>query len=145
MDAIAGGVAVIPSAPISVRSNDVEYVYRQDNDFYYLTGFAEPESVTVFAPGNKSGEFLLFVRPRDREREIWTGKRAGIEGAVSEFGADQAYRIDELDRVLPEILSRVESIYYPLGNNEPMNQQRCSTWRDSCVNILAIRSSALTE
>jgi Xaa-Pro aminopeptidase len=131
MEAIAGGVAVIPSAPVSVRSNDVEYVYRQDNDFYYLTGFAEPESVAVFAPGNKGGEYLLFVRPRDREREIWTGRRAGIEGAISEFGANAAYRIDELDRVLPEILARVESIYYPLGNNEPMNQ-RMVGWLRQC-------------
>ncbi len=131
MEAIAGGVAVIPSAPISVRSNDVEYVYRQDNDFYYLSGFAEPESVAVFAPGNKGGEYLLFVRARDREREIWTGRRAGIEGAISEFGANAAYRIDELDRVLPEILSRVESIYYPLGNNEPMNQ-RMVGWLRQC-------------
>jgi Xaa-Pro aminopeptidase len=131
MAALAGGVAVIPSAPISVRSNDVEYIYRQDNDFYYLTGFAEPESVAVFAPGNKDGEFILFVRPRDREREVWTGKRAGVEGAVADFGADRAYKIDELDRVLPEILSRVENIYYPLGNNEPMNT-RMVGWLRQC-------------
>jgi Xaa-Pro aminopeptidase len=134
MAAIAGGVAVVPSAPISVRSNDVEYVYRQDNDFYYLTGFAEPESVAVFAPGNKDGEYILFVRPRDRERETWTGKRAGVEGAVADFGADRAYKIDELDRVLPEILSRVESIYYPLGNNEPMNQ-RMVGWLRGCQSM----------
>jgi Xaa-Pro aminopeptidase len=131
MTAIADGVAVIPSAPIAVRSNDVEFIYRQDNDFYYLTGFAEPESVAVFAPGNKDGEYILFVRPRDRERETWTGKRAGVEGAVADFGADRAYRIDELDRVLPEILSRVENIYYPLGNNEPMNQ-RMVGWLRQC-------------
>jgi Xaa-Pro aminopeptidase len=131
MAALAGGVAVIPSAPISVRSNDVEYVYRQDNDFYYLTGFAEPEAVAVLAPGNKDGEYLLFVRPRDRERETWTGKRAGVEGAVADFGADRSYKIDELDQVLPEILARVENIYYPLGNNEPMNQ-RMVGWLRQC-------------
>ena len=89
MAAIGGGVAVLPSAPISVRSNDVEYIYRQDNDFYYLTGFTEPDSVAVFAPGNRDGQYILFVRPRDRERETWTGKRAGVEGAVAEFGADE--------------------------------------------------------
>jgi len=131
MAAIADGVAVLPSAPIAVRSNDVEYIYRQDNDFYYLTGFPEPESVAVFAPGNKGGEYILFVRPRDRERETWTGKRAGVEGAVTDFGADRAYRIDELDHVLPDILARVESIYYPLGNNEPMNQ-RMVGWLRQC-------------
>jgi Xaa-Pro aminopeptidase len=131
MAAIGGGVAVLPSAPISVRSNDVEYIYRQDNDFYYLTGFTEPDSVAVFAPGNRDGQYILFVRPRDRERETWTGKRAGVEGAVAEFGADRAYKIDELDRVLPEILARVENIYYPLGNNEPMNQ-RMVGWLRQC-------------
>src|SRR5579875_85818 len=131
MAAIEDGVAVLPSAPVSVRSNDVEYIYRQDNDFYYLTGFAEPESVAVFAPGNPDGEFILFVRPRDREREIWTGRRAGVEGAVADVGADRAYQIDELDRVLPEILARVEKIYYPLGNNEPMNQ-RMVGWLRQC-------------
>jgi len=129
--AIEDGVAVLPSAPVAVRSNDVEYVYRQDNDFYYLTGFAEPESVAVFAPGNQDGEFILFVRPRDRERETWTGRRAGVEGAMAEFGADRAYTIDELDHVLPELLARVEKIYYPLGNNEPMNQ-RMVGWLRQC-------------
>jgi Xaa-Pro aminopeptidase len=131
LTAIPDGVAVLPSAPVSVRSNDVEFIYRQDNDFYYLTGFAEPESVAVFAPGNAGGQFILFVRPRDRERETWTGKRAGVEGAVADFGADRAYHIDELDHVLPEILAHVEKIYYPLGNNEPMNQ-RMVGWLRQC-------------
>src|SRR5216684_1282284 len=92
-----GAVAILPSAPVSVRSNDVEFVYRQDNDFYYLTGFAEPESVAVFAPGHKDGEVVMFVRPRDRERETWTGRRAGVEGAMLDYGADKAYVIDEFE------------------------------------------------
>ena len=94
----------MPSAPVAVRSNDVEFVYRQDNDFYYLTGFAEPESVALLAPGHKDGEFVMFVRPRDHERETWTGRRAGVEGAMIDYGADKAYVIDELDRVLPRYL-----------------------------------------
>src|SRR6202043_1829454 len=73
-----GAVAILPSAPVSVRSNDVEFVYRQDSDFYYLTGFAEPEAVALFAPGHPDGEFIMFVLPRDKERETWTGRRAGI-------------------------------------------------------------------
>lgn len=121
IEAIAGGAAVLPSAPISVRSNDVEYAYRQDSDFYYLTGFSEPESVAVFAPGHKDGEFVLFVRPRDKERETWTGKRAGVEGAMLEYGADKAYAIEELDRVLPRYLENVDRVHYPLGLNEKMN------------------------
>jgi Xaa-Pro aminopeptidase len=119
---IDGGVAVLASAPVSVRSNDVEFVYRQDSDFYYLTGFTEPGSVAVFAPGHKDGEFALFVRPRDKERETWTGRRAGIEGAISDFGADKAFHIDELDRVLPRYFENVERAYYNvLGNNEAIN------------------------
>jgi Xaa-Pro aminopeptidase len=121
MAEIGAAAAILPSAPVAVRSNDVEFVYRQDNDFYYLTGFAEPESVALFAPGHKDGEFVMFVRPRDRERETWTGRRAGVEGAMLDYGADKAYVIDELDRVLPRYLEGVEHVYYPLGNNERMN------------------------
>jgi Xaa-Pro aminopeptidase len=121
MAGIGAAAAILPSAPVAVRSNNVEFVSRQDNDFYYLTGFAEPESVALFAPGHKDGEFVMFVRPRDRERETWTGRRAGVEGAMLEFGADKAYVIDELERVLPRYLEGVERVYYPLGNNERMN------------------------
>lgn len=121
MAAIGAAVTVLPSAPIAIRSNDVEFVYRQDNDFYYLTGFAEPESVALFAPGHKDGEFVLFVRARDHERETWTGRRAGVEGAMLDYGADKAHTVDELDRVLPRYLEGVERVYYPLGNNERMN------------------------
>jgi len=129
---LGDGVAVLPSAPVAVRSNDVEYVYRQDNDLFYLTGFPEPETVAVFAPGNPEGEYILFVRPRDRERETWTGRRAGLEGAVAEYGADRAYRVDQLDEILPQMLSRVDNIYYPLGSsNEPMNQRMLNWFRHS--------------
>jgi Xaa-Pro aminopeptidase len=121
MAEIGAAAAILPSAPVAVRSNDVEFVYRQDNDFFYLTGFAEPESVALFAPGHKDGEFVMFVRPRDRERETWTGRRAGVEGAMLDYGADKAYVADELDRVLPRYLEGVERVYYPLGNNERMN------------------------
>jgi Xaa-Pro aminopeptidase len=123
MAEIGAAVAILPSAPVAVRSNDVEFVYRQDNDFYYLTGFAEPESVALFAPGHKDGEFVMFVRPRDRERETWTGRRAGVEGAMLEYGADKAYVIEELDRVLARYLEGVDHVYYPLGSNERMNSR----------------------
>jgi Xaa-Pro aminopeptidase len=116
----SGAVAIMPSAPVSLRSGDVEFIYRQDNDFYYLTGFAEPESVALFAPDEKE-QFILFVRPRDKERETWTGRRAGLEGAVADYGADRAFPIDELDGVLRRHLDKVDRIYYPLGANERMN------------------------
>src|SRR5215469_7453991 len=117
MDAIGDGLAILPSAPVAVRSADVEFVYRQDNDFYYLTGFAEPESIAMFAPGADDA-FVLFVRPRDKERETWTGRRAGVEGAVSAYGANRAYGTDEFQRVAPRYLERAERIYYPLAVNE---------------------------
>ena len=128
-EALGGGVAVLPSAPIAVRSNDVDYVYRQDSDFYYLTGFAEPESVAIFAPGHKDGEYVLFVRPRDKERETWTGRRAGVDGAIAEYGADKAYTVEELDGVLPRYLEGYERVYYPLGFNEKMNARMVDLMR----------------
>lgn len=122
MEKIGGAVAILPSSPVALRSGDVEFVYRQDNDFYYLTGFAEPESVAVLAPAEKE-TFVLFVRPRDKERETWTGRRAGVEGAMIDFGADKAYVIDELDKVLPRYLATADRVYYPLGINERMNSR----------------------
>src|SRR5918911_2823706 len=83
-------VAIIPSAREATRSNDTQYRYRQDSDFYYLTGFDEPESIAVIAPSREE-KYTLFVRPRDPEREIWDGRRTGVEGAKSEHGADAAY------------------------------------------------------
>jgi len=116
----AGAIAIMPSAPVAVRSGDVEFIYRQDNDFYYLTGFAEPESVALFVPDAQE-PFTLFVRARDKERETWTGRRAGIEGAVADYGANRAFTIEELDGVLRRHLDKVDRVYYPLGGNERMN------------------------
>jgi Xaa-Pro aminopeptidase len=127
----ADALAVLPSAPVAIRSNDVEFPYRQDSDFYYLSAFPEPESVAVIAPGHKDGEFALFVRPRDRERETWTGRRAGIEGAVVDYGADKAYTIDELDRVLPDYLQDYARVFYPLGTNHSMTDRFLAMLRAS--------------
>ena len=85
-------VAILPSAREVTRSNDTEYRFRQDSDFYYLTGFHEPDSIAVIAPA-KDERFTLFVRPRDPEKEVWTGRRAGVEGARERFGADAAFPV----------------------------------------------------
>lgn len=122
MVAIDGAVAILPSAPVAIRSGDVEFIYRQDNDFYYLTGFTEPESIAVFAPG-QTDEFILFVRPRDKERETWTGRRAGVEGALSEFGANKAYVVDDFERVVPRLLEKTERVFLPLGLNPRVEGQ----------------------
>ncbi|HEV7714803.1 MAG TPA: aminopeptidase P N-terminal domain-containing protein, partial [Steroidobacteraceae bacterium] len=97
-------IAVIPAAPVRIRNNDVEYPYRQDSDFFYLTGFNEPESVAVLMPGREQGEYLLFVRDRDPTRETWDGKRAGPAGARRSFGADDAFPITDMDEILPGLL-----------------------------------------
>ena len=132
MAAVDGAIAILPSAPVALRSGDVEFVYRQDNDFYYLTGLAEPDSIAVFAPGQKD-EFILFVRPRDKERETWTGRRAGVEGAMSDYGASKAYVIDEFGRIIPRLLEKAERVYLPLGLNQPFETRLLALIRESAA------------
>jgi Xaa-Pro aminopeptidase len=129
-----GAIAIIPGAPVAVRSRDVEFPYHQDHDFYYLAGFDEPEAVLLVAPGHPDGEFVMFVRPRDKERETWTGRRAGVEGAVIDYGADRAFRIDEFDEIVPRYLCEAQRVYYPLGANERMNTKAVELMRASEAN-----------
>jgi Xaa-Pro aminopeptidase len=116
-----GAVAVLPSAPVFRRNNDVEHEYRQDSDLFYLTGFDEPESVAVF--DSRDGKWTMFVRPRDPDREIWDGPRAGIEGAKAVYGADDALAIGELDEKLPALLQDRQRLYYRLGQNRPFDDR----------------------
>lgn len=113
MDRIGGNAAAIfAAAPVSVRSNDVDYTYRQDNDLLYLTGFPEPEAVCVLLPGRGQGEFVLFVRPRDRERETWTGRRFGVDGAKTEFAADESFAVATLDEKIFELVGTRAALYF---------------------------------
>ncbi len=109
------GIAILPSAPVRMRSRDVEYRYRQDSDFYYLTGFAEPDSVVVLAPGRSNGEYLIFCRERDPDRELWDGSRAGPDGVIEAHGADDAFPIDDIDDILPGIIESCTRVYYTMG------------------------------
>ncbi len=111
----ADGIVVVPAAPERVRSRDTLYDYRPDSDFYYLTGFAEPEAVAVLVPGRPNGEFLMFCRERDPDRERWDGRRAGPEGVIEAFGADDAFPITDIEDILPGLLERSERVYYPMG------------------------------
>jgi Xaa-Pro aminopeptidase len=108
------GALVFFSAPFALRNNDVEHEWRQHSDFHFLTGFDEPESVAVIR-NDPSPRFVLFVRPRDPEREVWDGPRAGVEGAVSDFGADEAHPIGELGAKLPSLFENVSTLCYELG------------------------------
>lgn len=110
-----GGIAILPAAPVKMRSRDVEYRYRQDSDFYYLSGFAEPDAVIVLAPGRKSGEYLLFCRDHDAEKELWNGQRIGPDGAMQDYGADDAFPIDDIDDILPGIMESCDRVYYTMG------------------------------
>ena len=108
-------IAILPAAPVRHRNNDVEYDFRQDSDFWYVTGFAEPESVAVLIPGRAQAEYILFVRDRDPARETWDGRRAGPLGAVRDFGADDAFPITDLDDILPGLLENRERVFYEMG------------------------------
>jgi Xaa-Pro aminopeptidase len=116
-------IAILPAAVPKTRNNDVHYGFRQDSDFHYLTGFDEPESVAVLVPGRSGGEYLLFVRERDREREIWDGHRAGPEGATREFGADDAFPIGDLDDILPGLMENRARVFYTMGVNHEFDQR----------------------
>ena len=111
----SGGIAVLPAAPVRYRNRDTTYPYRQDSDFFYVTGFCEPEAVAVLLPGRRQGEFLMFCRQRDKEREIWDGARAGPEGVVADYAADDAFPIDDIEEILPGLLEQRERVYYSMG------------------------------
>ena len=125
-----GGVVILPSATIRTRTRDIEYSYRQDSDFYYMTGFPEPEAVVVLAPGRASGEYLIFCREKNPEREQWDGKRAGQAGAVETYGADDAFPIDDLDDILPGIMESCSRIYYTMGMYSEFDS-RMADWVNS--------------
>ena len=113
-------VAIIPAAREATRSNDTNYRFRQDSDFFYLTGFEEPEAIAVIKPTDEN-KYTLFVRPRDPEREIWDGRRAGVEGAVSDFGAHAAFPVAEFNGKLRDMLDNAETLYYRLGVNRELD------------------------
>lgn len=123
-----GSVAVIVTNPERTRSNDTEYAYRPSSDMLYLSNFPEPEAVLVFVKAKSKSRVIMFVRPKDRTREIWTGVRFGPEGAVNQFGADEAHTIDEFDSVMRPLLAEAEQVYYRFDRNEHFDQQFRALW-----------------
>jgi Xaa-Pro aminopeptidase len=124
------GIAILPAAAPRTRSRDVEYAYRPDSDFFYLTGFPEPEAVAVLMPGRTQGEYVLFCRDRDRVRETWDGFRAGPDGAIEKYGADDAFPISDIDDILPGLLECCERVYYTMGVH-PGFDKRVIGWVNS--------------
>jgi Xaa-Pro aminopeptidase len=120
-------IAILPTAPVRIRNRDVEFPFRPDSDFFYLTGYPEPEAVLVLIPGRSTGEYVLFCRERDPKMETWHGRRAGLEGACEIYNANDAFPIDDLDDILPSLLEDRERIYYTMGN-DPIFDQRVVHW-----------------
>jgi Xaa-Pro aminopeptidase len=118
-----GGIAILPAVPEKARNGDVSYRYRPDSDFFYLTGFAEPEAVAVLIPGRAHGEYVLFVRDRDPARETWDGRRAGPEGATRDYGADDAFPIGDIDDILPGLMENCSRVYYTMGLHQEFDQR----------------------
>ena len=110
-------ILILPAAPERVRSRDTHHPYRQDSDLLYLAGFPEPGAVLVLVPGRAHGEAILFCRERDPEREQWDGPRCGPEGAVEQFGMDDAYPLADIDEILPGLLEGRSRVYYHFGRD----------------------------
>ncbi|WP_126452790.1 Xaa-Pro aminopeptidase [Sulfuriflexus mobilis] len=112
-----GDIAILPAAGVRMRNRDVEHRYRPDSDFFYLTGFPEPEAVAVFIPGRKHGEYILFCRERDPRMETWNGPRAGQDGACDIYGADDSFPIDDIDEILPGLMENTRRVFHSMGYN----------------------------
>ncbi|MBM4265212.1 MAG: M24 family metallopeptidase [Deltaproteobacteria bacterium] len=131
LDRIGEGIAVFRAPPLAVHANDVEYRYRPESNFYYLTGFTEPDAVAVLDGSAEKDRFVLFVQPRDPERETWTGKRAGVEGAIETFGADAAFPIAELAGELTPRIAKAKGLHYRVGVDEAFNHRMLDLARTS--------------
>lgn len=114
---------ILPAAPPRVRSRDSHYAYRQDSDFHYLSGFPEPEAVIALVPGRVQGAAILFCRDRNPDRERWDGVRAGPQGALRDYGFDDAFPIDDIDDILPGLIEGRERVYYPMGRDVEFDQR----------------------
>lgn len=124
-------IAILSAAPTLIRNRDVEHSFRQDSDFFYLSGFKETEAVIVLVPGRKGAQFIMFCRERDKVKEIWNGYRYGPEGVVEHFGADDAFPIEDLDEILPGLMEHCDSVYYTIGLNTEFDKHVMD-----CVNSL---------
>jgi Xaa-Pro aminopeptidase len=116
-------IVILPAAPERRRNRDIDHNYRQDSDFWYLSGFPEPGAVMALIPGREHGEFVMFCRERDREMETWHGYRSGPEGAIKDYGADDAFPISDIDEILPGLVEGRERVYYDMGRDPEFDRQ----------------------
>lgn len=120
-------IVIVTTSPIKSRNSDVEYQFRPDSDFYYLAGFPEPEAVAVISPGRAQGEFVIFCRESDPQREMWDGRRAGLEGAMEHYGADDAFPIEDINEILPGMMEEKAKVYTTVGRYPDFDAQLL-TW-----------------
>ncbi len=118
-----GNIALIASASNRTRNRDVHYPFRQDSDFFYLTGFNEPDALAVFIPGREQGEYILFCREYDEKKALWEGAHAGLEGATAHYEADDSFPIDDMDDILPGMLENRHKVFYPMGRDSELDHQ----------------------
>ncbi len=116
-----GNIGLIPSAPDRTRNRDVDYPFRQDSDFYYLTGFNESSALAVFIPGREQGEYILFCREFDEKKKLWEGSHSGLEGAITHYLADDSFPIDDLNDILPGMLENKHKVFYPMGRDSELD------------------------
>ena len=117
-----GAIAIVGSAAEILRNGDSHFPFRQQSDFYYLTGFNEPEAIAVFIPGRAQGEYILFSRPRDPAMETWNGRRAGQAGAIKDYGVNEAFSIHEFSERLPQLMAECQRVYYPIGRQAALDE-----------------------
>ncbi|WP_114416770.1 Xaa-Pro aminopeptidase [Marinospirillum perlucidum] len=110
------GLAIIPAATEVTRSRDTEYPFRQSSDYWYLTGCKEPDGLLVLMKGREEGESLIFTLPKDPAMEVWTGIRLGREEAVKQLGVDQAFALDQLDDLLPDLIGQASEVWLPFDD-----------------------------
>ena len=118
-----GSIALIPGAQPARRNRDIQYLFRQDSDFFYLTGFSEPTALLVLAPGREHGQEILFCAERDARAEQWDGERVGPERAAQVLGVDDAFPYSDIDDILPGLLEGRERIYVTLGDQPEFDKE----------------------
>ena len=116
------GIAVIPTASTRVRSRDTDYPYRPDSDFYYFTGFSEPNAVMILAPGREDGSFILCLREKNPLTEIWDGHMEGLNGVKKNYEADQSFDIEDLETILPSLFLGRQKVFFTLGQDEVLDK-----------------------
>ena len=128
--ALEDSAIIVSSATVKSRISDTDYAYRQDSNFYYLSGYEEPDSLLLIRPSADKDKYIIFCRDRDPLREQWDGFRSGQEGAVDKYGADKAFSINSLDEVMPKMLEGIKNIYFSMSAPSGVDQ-KVKKWIES--------------